>query len=61
MILTLMTRTKIQENGVAGTSAPHRSEEEAEEVAGTSEDEYWPPLLLLFRGSVSSFSRRDTC
>ena len=56
-----MTRTKIQENGVAGTSAPHRSEEEAEEVAGTSEDKYWPPLLLLFRGSVSSFSRRDTC
>ena len=42
------------------------SEEEAEEVAGTSEDEYWPELLAWMDDAAATFipdlcrrSRRD--
>ena len=52
MILTLMTLAKIQENGVAGTSAPHRSEEERKQRRSRE---------LLNNGLLRHFYSADLC
>ena len=73
MISTLTTLTKVQESGV-GWEAQIRpvlrtvaSEEEAEEVAGTSDYEHWSEPLAWMDDAAATFipdlcrrSRRDT-